>query len=81
MIRYFLSSLLYDCYDLQAYPAQYCNPDWTNECRILMIGFVDNRNGQVNFFHQDDNTSTLKEMVLKAKKNASTTPSSHRRSP
>lgn len=28
MIWCFLSSLLYDCYDSMAHPAQHCNPDW-----------------------------------------------------
>jgi hypothetical protein len=31
MIWCFLSSLLFDCYELRAHPANYCNPDWTNQ--------------------------------------------------
>jgi exonuclease III len=70
MIWCFLSSLLYDCYDLQAHPALYCNPDWTNPCQVSMVGFVDDSNGQVNSFYEDDTTANLQSTVHKAKTNA-----------
>ena len=70
MIWCFMSSLLYDCYDLQAHPAQYCTPDRNTTCRVSMIGFVDDSNGQVNSFFEDDNLTTLRSMINKAKDNA-----------
>jgi hypothetical protein len=70
MIWCFLSSILYDCYELKTYPAQYCNPDWTNKCHISMIGFVDDSNGQVNSFYETENPTTLQSLVHKARKNA-----------
>jgi exonuclease III len=72
MIWCFLSSILYDCYDLKAHPAQYCNPDWTNQCKISMVGFVDDSNGQVNAFYAPENAETLQEMVRQARTNAIT---------
>jgi hypothetical protein len=71
MIWCFLSSLLYDCYDLKAYPAQYCNPDWSNQSRITMIGFVDDSNGQVNSFYETEDLAHLQELIRKAQHNAS----------
>ncbi|KAI2502417.1 hypothetical protein MHU86_12074 [Fragilaria crotonensis] len=71
MIWCFLSSLLYDCYDLKAYPAQYCNPDWSNQSRITMIGFVDDSNGQVNSFYETEDSAHLQELIRKAQHNAS----------
>ncbi len=70
MIWCFMSSLLYDCYDLQAHPAQYCTPDRNTTCRVSMIGFVDDSNGQVNSFFEEDNLTTLRSMINKAKDNA-----------
>jgi hypothetical protein len=70
MIWCFLSSLLYDCYESKAYPAQYCNPDWSNKIQISMIGFVDDSNGQVNSFYETENAETLIEMVSRAQSNA-----------
>jgi hypothetical protein len=70
MIWCFLSSLLYDCYEKQAHHATYCNPDWKNNCRVSMVGFVDDSNGQVNSFYEDDTKANLQHMVHKAKENA-----------
>ena len=70
MIWCFLSSLLYDSYELHSHPAQYCNPDWSNACRVSMVGFVDDSNGQVNSFYEDENPTNLVSMVNKAKTNA-----------
>jgi hypothetical protein len=69
MIWCFLSSLLFDCYDLRAHPAQYCNPDWTNQCQISMIGFVDDSNGQVNSFYEPESPATLHALLEKARTN------------
>lgn len=70
MIWCFLSSLLFDCYDLRGHPAVYCNPDWTNQQQVSMIGFVDDSNGQVNSFYDDDTLTNLPELQRKARVNA-----------
>jgi hypothetical protein len=70
MIWCFLSSLLYDCYDIRAQPARYCSPDWSNKCEVSMIGFVDDSNGQVNSFYENESPSTLQAMMRKARANA-----------
>ncbi|KAI2491604.1 hypothetical protein MHU86_22948 [Fragilaria crotonensis] len=70
MIWCFLSSLLFDCYDLRASPAQYCNPDWTNRNQVSMIGFVDDSNGQVNSFFDHESPETLQALIEKARTNA-----------
>jgi hypothetical protein len=63
MIWCFLSSILYDCYNIKAHPALYCNPDWSNQCKISMVGFVDDSNGQVNSFYNPENAANLQELV------------------
>jgi hypothetical protein len=70
MIWCFLASLLYDCCDLQAHPALYCNPDWTNPSQVSIVGFVNDSNDQVNSFYSEDTTANLQSMVHKAKTNA-----------
>jgi hypothetical protein len=72
MIWCFLSSLLFDSYDLRASPAWYCNPDWSNSSHVSMIGFVDNSNGQVNSFYDDDSPATLQALLHKVRANAIT---------
>ena len=72
MIWCFLSSLLFDCYDLRSHPADYCNPDWSNKTRVSMIGFVDDSNGQVNSFFNDDSSVTLNALIQKARSNVTT---------
>ena len=70
MIWCFLSSILDDCYNLQAHPAQYYNPNWTDACSISMVGFVDDSDGQVNSFLEDVTPVNLLSMVHKAKTNS-----------
>ncbi|KAI2499111.1 hypothetical protein MHU86_15381 [Fragilaria crotonensis] len=72
MIWCFLSSVLYKCYDTNAHAAEYSNPDGTNQVALSMIGFVDDSNGQVNMFQEEDNVATLSTMHDKATQNATT---------
>ena len=72
MIWCFISSILFDCYEKMAYQAFYCNPDGTNSMNINMIGFVDDSNGQVNSFLQDESPEGLQHLIRKAEHNATT---------
>ncbi len=70
MIWCFLSSLLFDCYDLRAHPAIYCHPDWSNQYQVSMIGLVDDNNGQVNSFYEAESLTSLHSLQAKARTNA-----------
>jgi hypothetical protein len=72
MIWCFLSSILFQCYKMQAYPATYQNPDRTNQNKWYIIGFVDDTNGQVNQFIEDERSDTLATMHHRAQENATT---------
>ena len=72
MIWCFISSLLFDCYEKLAHEAKYCNPDRTNELSLSMVGFVDDTNGQVNSFLDDESPSTLQVLPAKATHSATT---------
>jgi hypothetical protein len=52
-----------------AYSADYCHPDGTNRTKLAMIGFVDDSNGQVNSFFDEETSMTLPRLVQKAKHN------------
>jgi hypothetical protein len=68
----FISSILLDCYDLKAFPAQYSNPDRSNVSNWSMIGFVDDNNGQVNSFFDHRDQRDIKSLHEKARLNANT---------
>jgi hypothetical protein len=70
MIWCFLSSLLFECYDKQAFPAVYTNPDRTNRQTWAMVGFVDESKGQVNNFDEQDTPASLSTLKEKARTNA-----------
>ena len=70
MIWCFISSLLYECYGTTTHAATYYNPDHTNPIRWSMIGFVDDSNGQVNVFSEEDSVNSLAEMHKRAQHNA-----------
>ena len=70
MIWCFISSILFDCYEKEAFAATYCNPDHSNEIDLSMVGFVDDTNGQVNSFLAPESEETLSNIVAKAEFNA-----------
>jgi ribonuclease HI len=72
MIWCFLSSILFQCYETKAHPAMYQNPDRTNQNKWYMIGFVDDTNGQVNQFIEDERPDTLATMHHRTQENATT---------
>ena len=59
MIWCFVSSLLFQCYQRQAHPASYYNPDRTKPSKWFMIGFVDDTNGQANEFFTAEGPQSL----------------------
>jgi hypothetical protein len=65
MIWCFISSLLYKCYDNKSYPATYSNPDRTKPLSWSLIGFVDNSNGQVNMFQDQDSITNASMLNYK----------------
>ena len=70
MIWGFVSSVLLDAYKEKAEPAVYCHPDGSNELKLAMIGFVDDNNGQVNKFRDEQNMDSLYQLMDHAKQNA-----------
>jgi hypothetical protein len=70
MIWCFLSCILFDCYDMDAHKATYCNPNKSTPMELGMIGFVDNCNGQTNDFHADETTHTLSKILHNLQANA-----------
>jgi hypothetical protein len=69
----FISSLLYDIYELKAHPATYCNPDGTNQILVFLIGFVDDNNGQGNKFKLAQTMETLRELLQEITNNGTVT--------
>jgi hypothetical protein len=65
----FISSFLYDIYELKAHPATYCNPDGTNQILVFLIGFVDDNIGQGNKFKLAQTMETLRELLQEITKN------------
>jgi hypothetical protein len=72
MIWCFLSSVLYQCYDTKAFEAKYSNPDRSNQVSMSMLGFVDDSNGQVNMFEEDDSIKVFSLTHSRATHNATT---------
>ena len=72
MIWCFISSILFDCCEQQAFSANYCNPDYSNHLDLSMIGFVDDTNGQVNSFLDSESRTELQSTIVKAAFNAAT---------
>ena len=66
----FISSIMFDCYDLLSTPATYCCPDGSKQMKVGMIGFADDSNGQVNRFQQDETIETPSSIVTAAAANA-----------
>ena len=61
---------MFDGYDQLSTPASYCCPDGSGQTKVSMVGFVDDCNGQVNHFMQDENSETLRSIVKAATANA-----------
>ena len=70
MLWLFLGSILYDCYEKDAYPATYCTPDRRHRLAIGMAGFVDDSNSQTNQFETEEREDTWKLILQYAQKNA-----------
>ena len=67
----FISSLLYQCYDTLATPALYCSPNHTEKVDLGMIGFVDDSNGQTNYFLEAvESQDSLKRIQQSLQRNA-----------
>ena len=66
----FVSSIMFDGYDQLSTPALYCCPNGSGHTKVGMIGFVDDCNGQVNQFMQDENSETPGSIVKAAAANA-----------
>ena len=66
----FVSSIMFDGYDKLSTPALYCCPDGSGQTKVSMVGFVDDCNGQVNQFMQDETTETPRSIVKAATANA-----------
>ena len=70
MLWLFICCLLFAMYHKLAKPAQYCNPDHTNEITLAIVGFVEDCNGQVNCFDLPQNEATLQQLMHHATTNA-----------
>ena len=70
MLWLFLDSILYDCYDKDAYPATYCTPDRRHRVALGMVGFVNDSNSQTNQFEREERENTWKLILYYAQKNA-----------
>ena len=66
----FLSSILYDSYDGNAFKACYSFPDKSSNIELGMIGFVDDSNGQTNRFLEDENDLSRQSVIQQVKANA-----------
>ncbi len=66
----FLSSPLFDCYAENVHAAVYSDPSQTNTVAIVMVGFVNNCNGQTNQFSEDGSDSTIAALLHQAQHNA-----------
>ena len=70
MIWCFLSSVLLDCYDKQAFGANYGLPDRSLTTKINMIGYVDDSNGQTNQFMYDQEQPADEQIIQLAQHDA-----------
>jgi len=66
----FLSSTLFDCYDIQADLATYWDTQGDVRVQLGLIGFVDDCNGQTNAFESDGSTRTVQQIVSQTQSNA-----------
>ena len=72
MMWYFLSCILFDCYDNLAYAAKYCHHDRSHPIEFGMVGFVDDSIGQTNELMRYETAMTLPAIYHKLRHNAQT---------